>query len=202
MRHYINISIFLCFYLSTKAAPSKGTLSDTTIVTDYLNVQGPILFDGTTYALTWSSHPKTGLYVQEYVPTQEQVKHYSKMFLIQAITDTLKIEQLLSAQLSLLEKRKLTDKVLNYTVFNNSDKTNYMLDFIMSNGNNEIDMVEWNAYRYQYFKDKQGKSGILLLGVSFREYDNITLFLSSLPQLRKKEIISLIKYNAPQIELH
>src|SRR5260221_4996738 len=113
MRHYTSITIFLCFCLSTRATPSTGDLFDTVIVNDYLNVLGPVFFDGTTFNLAWSSHPKTGLYVQEYIPNQEQVERYSKMFLIQAIVDTLKIEQLLSVQLSLLEKRKQKDKVLN-----------------------------------------------------------------------------------------
>jgi hypothetical protein len=201
MRHYISIATFLFFFLSTRAEPSAGAHCDTVIVNDYLNVPGPIFFDGATFNLAWNSHPKTGLYVQEYIMNQEQVEHYSKMFLIQTIEDTLKIEQLLSVQLSLLEKRKQTDKVLNYAVFNNPDKTNYILDFVMSKGNDEINMVEWNTYRYQYFTDKHGRKGILLLGVSFREYDNPTSFLTSLPQLRKKEIAALIKYNAPEIIL-
>ena len=202
MRYPTYIITIVSFILSINAKSQNTGFTDTNKITmDYLNVPGPLTFENLTFNLVWSSHPTTALYIQEYIQDKELAAHYTRMLLIQLIVDTQKIENLLSVQLSILEKRKQTDKLTNYQVFNNPDKTEYVLDFVLSKGQEELNTVEWNAYRYQYFWDENGRKGIILFGVSFRNYDTITSFLSSLPQLRKNELSALIHYPTPKIKL-
>jgi hypothetical protein len=172
-------------------------------VTDFLGIPGPIYFDGTYYPLIWSAHPTDAYFSQEYLPAKEKLKKYKKLVLIEAFVSDLTLEDAVRAKMVELEERKKNDVVLNYKLFENHDKSDYMLDFIVStSADDALTMVEWNAYRYEKFTDKSGRVGILLFGISMRSYSGeITDFMNSLGSTRKTMMHKFGEYQFPQIIL-
>jgi hypothetical protein len=171
---------------------------------DYLNIPGPVKFQDITYNLTWSSHPTNNYYKQEYIPAKDTVEHFNKMILIDAIvSDTLSVVDAVRAEVAELDARKATDPVLHYQVYNNPDKTEYMLDFLESEGTaTALHIAEWNVYRYKAFKDKAGHSGVLLFASSTRAYDDSIIdFIKSTKTDRPGKLNDLINYNIPEISI-
>jgi hypothetical protein len=148
---------------------------------------------GNKFYFAWSAHPSPSYYIQEYVPKSEKVERYTKMVVVQALLDSVKLEQLVARQISLLEARKKTDAVLNYKLFNNEDKSSYVLDFILSEGKDKINLLEWNGYHYVYFTNGEGAKGIMIVGISFRETRDVMGFLETLGDLRKEQLSALLK---------
>ena len=170
---------------------------------DQFDLPGPLTFDSTSYYLAWCAHPTEALYIQEYIPYKQTLSHFEEMMLVQALADTQKIERLVSTQMAILEKRRSIDDIVNYQSFNNRDKSEYILDFVISQGTGSDYTVEWNAYKYQYFNYGSGsKKGVLLTAVSFRAYGQNNHFMDRLAELRKRELLNLVHYKAPSIRLH
>jgi len=171
---------------------------------DYLSVPGPVKFGNIKYVLAWSSHPTATYYDQEYIPKGETINSFNRMVLINVvISDTLKVRTILEKKIHELEERKKNDAVINYKVFRNPDQTECIIDFMESQGSKtSLNIVEWNAYRYKIFIDKAGNKGVMLFGISIRAYGNeIRDFFDSLKITRNATIISLIKYNIPDVQI-
>jgi len=173
---------------------------------DHLNVAGPLAFDGVNYNLAWTSHPADNYYMQEYIPTGDNINTYNTMLLLNAIVSpSLTIKDAVTAKISELDVRKKTDAVVNYKVFNNNDETEYVIDFLESQSNStedRLDIVEWNAYRYKAFTDSTGTTGVMLLGLSMRAYGGaIRPFLTGLKEARLRNIDSLINLKMPFIAI-
>jgi hypothetical protein len=99
-----------------------------------------------------------------------------------------------------IRERKKTDIVANYQVRQNRDKGEFLLDFIMSEGNGQtISTVELNGYRYKNYTDKARHKGILLFGVSQRAYgDDVMSFLRKLSVNRNDMLEKLTQYDFPE----
>ena len=52
---------------------------------DRLSLPDPIAFNGESYRLSWSSHPKPYYYKQEYLPPGQTRERFQRMVLIEAI---------------------------------------------------------------------------------------------------------------------
>ena len=102
--------------------------------TDYLGVPGPIKYDRVEYNLAWSASPEKNYFKQEYLPNGSQPDKFSQMILIEALITNYTLEDIIRVKLMELEKRKKDDPVVNYKLFNKPDKTDYLLDFIISEG--------------------------------------------------------------------
>jgi len=171
---------------------------------DYIDVPGTLMFDSLAYKLAWSSHPTANYYKQEYLPKGGNIDSFSKMVFIDAIlSDTLSLETAVDNKVSELKNRKTKDPVTNYKVFQNPEKTEYIVDFVVGEAvGGLLHIVEWNAYRYRRFTDIGGHKGVMLFGVSRRAYDNdINIFFSGLKSTRGKVINALINYNVPEIRI-
>jgi len=169
--------------------------------TDYLGVPGPIKYEGIEYNLAWSASSEKTYFKQEYLPGNSQPDKFSQMILIEALITNYTLEDIIRIKLTELEKRKKDDPVVNYKLLNKPDKNEYLLDFLVSEGKDHLTMVEWNAYRYEVFKDSAGHRGVMIFGVVRRETENITGFLNSLGELRKQQIKTLASYLLPEVKL-
>jgi len=91
--------------------------------------------------------------------------------------------------------------VVNYAIVKNQKSGEVILDFLLSADEAKGEtIVEWNAYRYAPFRGKDGKSGVLLFGISRRAYgDDTTNFLRGLKSTRPQEIDALAKYALPPV---
>jgi hypothetical protein len=167
---------------------------------DYLNVPGPIKFDNVSYNLAWSANPVENYYKQEYITKGDSLERFNKMVLIDVLEDTLQVKDLVYMKINSLEKRKKEDAVVNYKLIQSPDSTEYIVDFVLSEGTPKVDFVEWNAYRYTAFTGKSGKKGVLLFGISIRSYgNNVPDFFGSLRDTRDKIITELMNYKIPPV---
>jgi len=163
---------------------------------EMLGVPGPISFQGTEFALAWSSRPSPNYIKQEYVPAGEQPEHFNRMFMIEADTSA-SPEAAAAAQVDMLKKRKGVDPVVNYGLIRNDATGEIILDFLMSDASSETVIVEWDAYRYAPL----GKAGgVALYAFSRRGYgDNARDFLIGLKQSRHPDINALAAFDAPKL---
>jgi hypothetical protein len=121
--------------------------SDTAV--DRLSLPESIEFNGESYRLSWSSHPKPDYYKQEYLPSGQTSERFQRMVLIEAIVRGVDINDAVAAKVSMLNKRKSTDPTVNFAVVKNPKNNEIILDFILSAEDPKgDDIVEWNAYRY------------------------------------------------------
>lgn len=163
---------------------------------EMLGVPGPISFQGTEFALAWSSRPSPGYIKQEYVPAGEEPEHFNQMFMIEADLSA-SPEAAAAAQVDMLKKRKSADPVVNYDLIRNDATGEIVLDFLMSDSSTGTVIVEWDAYRYAPLN---ADGGVALYAISRRGYgDGAKQFLSGLKQNRHPAIQALATFDAPQL---
>lgn len=178
------IFIYLTFPFLLFAILSCGKKNNT--VKDYLNTGKSISFNNEIFNLAWSSHPSDNYYKQEYLREKDTLEKFNKIILFDVVTGPTPIEEVVASKVKELQKMKESDPMINYDVFEKNDEV--MIDFLLSKnipGREEQNIVERNVYRYKTIKDKNGKDGVLLFGVSERAYgDDIEKFLLFLKDKR------------------
>lgn len=173
----------------------------TTKPTEYLGVSGPISFDNVSYKLAWAFHPADNFYKQEYLSKGDSIEKFKKLLMLDFITGKTKLKDIVAAKVSELEKRKLSNPVINYETFEKDGEV--MLDFIISENTHDgklVSIVERNVYRYKSIVDKSGNKGVLLFGVSERYYGNdIDAFFATFKS-KRFELINLVgAFDMPEI---
>lgn len=168
---------------------------------DRLSLPGSIEFNGESYRLSWSSHPTSHYYKQEYLPPGQTGERFQRMVLIEATVRAVDVNGAVAAQVNMLNKRKLTDPTVNFAVAKNPKNGEIILDFVLGAQDPKgEDVVEWNAYRYAALRGKGGESGVLLFGISRRAYgDDTTNFLRRLKSARPAEVNALATYPLPVV---
>jgi len=168
---------------------------------DRLSLPDPIAFNGESYRLSWSSHPRPYYYKQEYLPPSQMSERFQRMLLIEAVVRGVDVNGAVAAQVSMLNKRKATDPTVNFAIIKNPKNDEIILDFILSAKDPKGEyVVEWNAYRYSVLRGKNGASGVLLFGISRRAYgDDTANFLRRLKSTRPAEINALVTYALPVV---
>lgn len=157
--------------------------------TKYFDAGNPIKFCGEKYYFSWSSHPTDFYYIQEYLPKGETPEHFNSMLTVAVIFNDkgYHMDAKKAAQMKIqeLEQRKKTDKVCNYISLENDGE--YMIDFIVSQGNDEgISVVEFNLHHY-FDTTIDGRKAHCLVFFSRRAYeDDILPFMKSIPEHRQE----------------
>lgn len=178
------------FALILMAAPAAAQ------VVDYLGVPGPIILDGESHELAWSSKPSANFVKQEYLPSGQSPEAYDRMMLVERLTGNVKVIDAVKNQIEMLKKRKDTDPLANFEVLQKNATGEVLLDFLVSVKDSKGEYVlEWNLYRYAPMK-----SGVLLFAVSHRAYgnENAKAFLGGLKQLRTARTGALLKADLPK----
>jgi len=193
-------ALFVYIFLSLAFCSVAQNTKDTVI--DYMHVPGPIQFGNTDYKLAWSSHPLDNYYKQEYLVKGDTLEHFNSMVLVDLLEDTVDAKDLAYIKIRSLENRKKTDAVTQYNLIQSPDSSEFIIDFLVSEGTPLANTVEWNVYRYVSF-NKKGHRGVILYGISTRAYGNkIPDFLNNLPQLREKVTTQLIDFRPPMITIN
>ena len=164
-------------------------------VTDYLKIGNTIKFNKENYTLGWSSHPNDGYYIQEYFPKGEKPDTFKKMFTINVLVAEGITPQLAAqAKCTELDNRKKTDNCCHYKKYENKKSGEYMIDFLVSNGEKgkEPTVVEFNLYRYKAIK-VNGKNAIQLSFYSQRAYNaDVYNLLSKLVDIRSDVLSQML----------
>ncbi|RYY72229.1 MAG: hypothetical protein EOO13_00250 [Chitinophagaceae bacterium] len=182
---------------------SNGILAQTSkSPTDYLSVAGPIVFEGSSYKLTWSSHPDNSYYKQEYLPAGEAPEKYKSMILLEIALTEVSIKEVVGGKIAELKAMKASNPIVNYEMFQKDGE--YIVDFVLSGNSSDgkLSIVERNVYRYKAFKDKSGKPGVLLFAISTRAYGTeANKFLQALKANKSRYVNAIAKFNIPQISI-
>jgi len=134
---------------------------------DAVGVPGPIVYDGETFALAWTSNPMEDFYKQEYVPAGQTVEAYEQMFMVDVFFGGQTVEDAAATVIDSLKQRQETDPVVNFAMIENEETGELIVDFLLSDSSTETLIVEWNAYRYVPVD-----GGIAMFGISRRGYDD------------------------------
>jgi hypothetical protein len=198
MMRKLGCLLLLTFFLS------GFTIKNNDEVKNFYGISEVITYDNVQYKLVASYHPNEHYYKQEYIPAGESAEHFNRMLIIDFyITDALN-KQVAQLKEKELDKRKAIDAVVNYEKFENVELGEYMLDFVLSDANQDkISVVEHNTYRYKNYTDKAGHKGVLLLAISQRGYlEKIGDFLKSVKESKIDGINKLVVYQMPKIEIN
>jgi hypothetical protein len=163
---------------------------------DRLGIPGPLTFDGESYALAWSSQPSPNYTKQEYLPAGQATGSYASMLLVEVVEGEITVEAALGAQLRLLNARKGSDPLVNFSAIRNRKTGEAMLDFIIGGRTPQgAAIAEWNAYRYA--PRRQG--GVMLFAISRRAYGeaDIRAFLARLKDERPGLVNRLAQQTLP-----
>lgn len=173
--------------------------------TNHLGISGPLSFQKTTYYLAWSSHPSTTYYKHEYLPKGVNPERYDKMLLVEFLSDEKAMPKKLgSDKANSINERKKTDPYAHVEAYQSAKKPNeFMVDFMLSDAHgDEVNIVEWNVYRYVKTTTKNGKKGMLLFAFSRRAYGKaIPAFLAELKTQRAKLVSALAQSPVPAISI-
>lgn len=159
---------------------------------EYFVTDNPIIFDDTQFYFGWSANPTKGYFLHEYFPKGETPEHFNKMFTVNIVETNIMAKGAAVAKVNELTKRKETDDICNYNVYENGDE--YLVDFLVSDmANGQLTTVEWNIH---YYKDIEidSKHYTQLVFFSQRAYgDDIIPFIKSLPNIKSEKILALAK---------
>ncbi len=170
---------------------------------DYFKIPAPVKFDGKQFFLSDAYHPESYYYKQEYIPKGENPDHFFSMVTVDIITAEVPVKDMVTRKVAELEEMKKTNPVVNYEMMEQTEKGEYMLDFILSqNEGGKVAIVEWNLYRYKVFVGKDGKKGVLLFAYTLRAYEGKTTeFIKGLKAKRPGYTKSMIEYKIPDIKI-
>jgi hypothetical protein len=190
------LSIFLALEALNLNTPKTQNL---------LGVQGPIVFEKTSYNLSWSSHPSATYYKHEYLAKGVNPDQYKEMFMIEFLADegaspkNMALEKINSTK----DRKKIDPYAFAEGLRQDINGNDVLFNFIQSNANGKAaSIVEWNTYRYIKTITKDGKKGLLLLAISRRGYGkSIPTFLSSIKSRKNTTAAALAKYKIPEITL-
>lgn len=167
---------------------------------DWLGIPGPLVFDGTSYALAWSARPSATYIKQEYLPAGQATGSYASMLLVEVVEGGSTVEAVLGAQIRMLGARKGRDPLVNFSAIRNGASGEAILDFIIGGRTAQgAPIAEWNAYRYTPRKGADGRDGVMLFAISRRAYGDagIKAFLGRLKSERPGQISRLAQHTLP-----
>ena len=183
--------------LSLLSIMAWGTLKAQN-VEDVLDVK-TLNFQGVDYQLGWSAHNSSQC-IQEYFPKGQVPESYTDMFTISVFTNIVEgvtPAMAVAAKEAELEARKeKTKDVIDWAVMTNDKINEACIDFVcVSEKNDEIEVVEYDAHRYRMIQ-VDGKPALQLLFYSKRGYrDGIPELMNTLKETRHKILNDITEFN-------
>ncbi len=177
------------------------SLTNSSDVKEYLGVGGPIVFNGESFHLKWSSK-QGNYYIQEYLTDNDSLPRFNEMISLFVLNENISIKDAVQAKIAELDAAKKIDPVCNYAVTEAEDKT-IILDFLRGESvEGFMTIVEFNVYRYKQIKLGKNKKAIAVYAYSKRAYEAaITPFLKSLVKERPVLIDNTLNTDLPEIRI-
>jgi hypothetical protein len=173
----------------------------TEVPVDRMGVKGPLEFGGARFALAWTAQSGPTYRVQEYLPHGETLEAFEQMLTIHLFDVDLEVKDAVAQKLRELTTRKAADPLCNFEVTESPDGTEFMVDFLVSDSKgSEMNVVEFNVFRYKQIAYDDGKKAILVFAYCKRAYgDAITDFLRGLGDERVKHLNTMIQKEVPSV---
>lgn len=181
----------------TSAQPKKT-------VTNYLGIEGPILFQKNTFQLVWSSHPDPSLYKQEYLAAGDAFPKYKSMITVDFVVTGSTVDQAVATKIRELEQLKKSNYDVNFEIISNPKSGEKIVDCLIGQTavNDQKSLIERDVFRFKSVKAKSGQSGILLYAVSARQYGaEIKPYLIKLKSDKQIMVRDVAKLPIPELNI-
>jgi len=184
----ISLMFFLCSFSNNLTKKIK----------DYLSIGQEMSFDGEDYFLEWSANPSTAYYIQEYLRKEDNnLKKFNKMLMVSVVDADVPVKEAVAFKVVELKQLKQNNPVINYEVFENKEKKESIIDFVISDG---AFIYEWNLYRYLKQKDK-----LVLLSYVYRDSlntnEDLIPFFGHIKENRAEMTKKLGEFEIPKIKI-
>jgi len=169
---------------------------------DRMGVKGPLVFNKTSFDLSWTDKPNDTYFIQEYLPAGEKTESFTQLLTLHLFNKDIPLKNAVDQKIQELNNRKRTDAVCNYAITQKPGGTEYMVDFILSESvNGKMSIAEFNIYRYKQVQ-LGTKKGILVYAYSKRSYGNdITGFLKKLKTDRTTLLNAMAATEMPVVSI-
>jgi hypothetical protein len=166
---------------------------------DRIGVPGPLHFNDTTFALSWSANPRENYCIQEYLPEGETTHQFRQLLTIHLFHTTIDAKTAAELKVDELRARQRTDPVCNYMISGSPDGKEFIVDFLLSeNKEDTLSLVEFNVYRYKKVDLDSTNKALMVFAYSLRSYgDDITRFMHTLDTVRVNRINQMISATLP-----
>lgn len=170
---------------------------------DRIGVARLLIFNRTTFNLSWSDKPNDTYYIQEYLPIGEKSESFNQMLTLHLFQKDIKVKDAVKQKIKELEIRKKTDLTCNYQVTESPDGKEFMIDFLLGESKgDEMTIIEFNIYHYKQVELGDKKKAILVYAYSKRAYgDYITPFLKNLGKDRTDLLNVMTESEMPTVKL-
>lgn len=186
--------LFLLFMLSWASAQDS--------VTDLLSVPGPIEFHGDEFFLSWSRQNSKTLSVQQYLPRDEKIEDFTELLNFSYFNKEIDIEMAVRQKVESVQYLMGKDKFAKVNVSESPDKTEYIVDYTVSEGIEKgTPFLEYNIYRFKNY-DKAGAKSFLILSYAKRIYgSDYKGATKTFARQRDELLTAMIEYKIPEIKL-
>lgn len=189
MKKFLPLAALLLSAFTRPAAPVER-----------LGIKGPLSFQNASYTLAWTDKPSEGLYIQEYLPAGETAARFTRMITVNVLAKDVAPEDAVRQKTAELEGRKKTDAVCHYAVSKSPDGKEYIVDFLLGQGEGAAAVVEFNLYRYKRI-EVGGNRALLLYAFTKRGYGSATTnFLTELKKERPTLLNAMAAVPLPAIK--
>ena len=110
------------------------------------------------------------------------------MILLDMMLNELPLKKIVNSKIEELKKRKEQDPITNYRILENNNTNEYLLDFLISDG----DIYEWNVYKYRTITTKKG-AAVLVFAYVVRSFKDSEIDLDSFFPFLKSEREAIIQ---------
>ena len=182
--------IFLCiisFNLKSQAAK------------DFLNIPNPLLIGDTEYFLDWSKQVSSTLYLQQYLPKDENIVDFTQMLNVSYFDKEINIEDAIRQKVESFQKREDSDRFSNVQVTESPDGTEFIVDGVLTESpKNKNPYAEYGIYRFKNINNGTQKS-FLIFSYIKREYGDLKSSAKDLDKERNRLMSMIIGFTLPSI---
>ena len=201
----------LAVILQLLALPLFSSAQYDSLLTERLNIFGPVQFQNKSFHLVRTSYAADSstynTYKQEYLDSGQVLDTFRNMMLIYVFTGTnMALEDIANAKVDELRELQKTNSLVNWQTFNNKKTGEFMLDFVTSENSPDgqyIDTVERSVYRYVMVTAKTGEECGVLFGITVRAFgDDVDPFMAAMKTKAKLDMIKNVgAYKIPEITI-
>ncbi len=187
------LAFLLVFFISVKS------FSQQTV--DFINIPGPIEYDGSEFFLSWSKPVSKTLYRQQYLLADETIATFTQLLDISFFNKEIEMEKAISHKVEQIQNRQKTDRFAKFNITESPDGTEYIVDYYTSETpeKGEPYMV-YNIDRFKSYDDGSGKR-FLILSYAKRVFGDLKTGSRALGRERDRLMINAIEYKIPEIKL-
>lgn len=174
--------------------------------TDFFGIQ-ELTFNENKYVLNSSNQKSKIQYVQDYILQDERIEDASNTISIYYFDKSIDAKEATMHKTEELEKRKDFDKFCNYSVTENPNGTEFLVDFITSNIPRrkeepapETELAEYNIYRFKNVMIGD-KLNLVIIAYKEKSEGDAKYFEKIVARKRNKLLEGIITMTVPAINL-